>query len=115
MGSESEKDKFISKSAKKRRSTALQKLGEELIALPVEISTKLDLPLELEEAIANAPKIREKEAARRHRQYIGRLMRDIDLVELVANLEQKSANSGISSEESMKILVKLRAMLADLG
>ena len=67
-----------SKSARKREYLALQKLGEELIALK---QTELDsLPLDegLLEAIMEARQIKAHGALRRQKQYIGKLMRHID-------------------------------------
>ncbi len=67
-----------SKSARKREYLALQKLGEELIALK---QTELDsLPLDegLLEAVMEAQQIKAHGALRRQKQYIGKLMRHID-------------------------------------
>lgn len=56
----------------------LQALGEELIHLPDERLGKLDLPDTLVRAIAEAKRISKHGALKRQRQYIGRLMRDVD-------------------------------------
>ncbi len=59
--------------------TELQKLGVQLLELPPAKLRDLPIPEELIEAIALAQKIRNsREGHRRQRQYIGRLMRDID-------------------------------------
>tara|TARA_R110002110_G_scaffold91264_2_gene237638 strand:+ start:262644 stop:263183 length:540 start_codon:yes stop_codon:yes gene_type:complete len=68
-----------SKSARKREMTALQALGESLVALPekeLERIPILDDRLVL--AISEARQIRTHSARRRHLQFIGKLMRDID-------------------------------------
>lgn len=67
-----------SKSARKRAYLALQKLGEELIALRE--SDLLSMPLEedLLEAVLEARKIKANGALRRQKQYIGRLMGALD-------------------------------------
>lgn len=67
-----------SKSRLKRESRSLQKLGEALIDLSPEELEPLDLPERLLEALDDARRIRKHEALRRQRQYIGRLMREID-------------------------------------
>ncbi len=67
-----------SKSHLKRESRSLQKLGEALIDLSPEDLEPLDLPERLLEALDDARRIRKHEALRRQRQYIGRLMREID-------------------------------------
>ena len=66
----------ISRSQKKRDSTQLQKIGEELAALSPAKLAQLPLTDDLAEAFAEYRKIKNKEAKRRHIQYIGRLMRE---------------------------------------
>ncbi len=67
-----------SRSARKRGAEAMQKLGERLIALkPVQLQ-RFGLPPELLEALLEAQRLRSRAALARQRQYIGRLMREID-------------------------------------
>jgi 5-(carboxyamino)imidazole ribonucleotide mutase len=68
-----------SKSALKREAIAAQKLGEELILLKDADLDALELPERLSEAIRQARRIRSRAAGARQRQYIGKLMREIDL------------------------------------
>jgi len=68
-----------SKSALKREALAAQKLGEELILLKDADLDALELPERLSEAIRQARRIRSRAAGARQRQYIGKLMREIDL------------------------------------
>lgn len=67
---------YISRSQKKRDSSQLQKIGEELAGLAPSKLARLPLTQDLEEAFAEYRKISNKEAKRRHLQYIGRLMRE---------------------------------------
>lgn len=67
-----------SRSAKKRASTALQNLGEELAALKPAERQKLNLPPELEEALEMLDRLTNREAQRRQKQYVGRIMREVD-------------------------------------
>jgi len=67
-----------SKSQMKRDMTALQKLGEELLALPESRWAPLALPEILSDALKAAKKITNFEGRRRQMQYIGKLMRKID-------------------------------------
>lgn len=72
-------DREVSKSQKKRDMTELQALGEDLLALAPAKLRKMPLPPELIEAIELAHRIaNSREGLRRQRQYIGRLMREID-------------------------------------
>lgn len=67
-----------SKSAKKREFLALQKLGEELIALKETDLRKLGLDEDLLDAVLDAHKIKSRGALRRQKQYIGKIMRHVD-------------------------------------
>lgn len=75
---ETEVDDAPSRSAKKRQSTALQKLGEQLTQLDANARAALPLSSDLAEALRLYDKIRDREGRRRQMQYIGRLMREID-------------------------------------
>ena len=66
----------VSRSQKKRDSSALQDLGKKLAALSNAGRAKLPLPPELARALAQYHTITGHEAARRQLQYIGRLMRE---------------------------------------
>lgn len=79
-------DRGPSRSAKKRESLALQDMGEELTRLAPQERQRLDLPQDLNEALALYDRIRNHEGRRRQLQYIGRLMRDLDAGPLRAAL-----------------------------
>ncbi len=78
---------YVSKSQMKRDVEALQDLGVELIGLSKLQLKKLDLPDALLVAIKDAQKITANGAIKRQRQYIGRLMRDIDPAPIQALLD----------------------------
>jgi ribosome-associated protein len=67
-----------SKSHRKRESESRQALGEALIDLGHGELDALDIPERLRQAIQDAQNIRKHEALRRQKQFIGRLMRDVD-------------------------------------
>jgi ribosome-associated protein len=67
-----------SRSARKRKAEALQRLGEHLLALKPQQLQRFDLPPQLLEALLETQRLRSRPAFARARQYIGRLMRDID-------------------------------------
>lgn len=80
-------DQPPSKSARKRHMTALQELGEALTLLSDR--QLASVPLEDERlllAVRETRKIRQHGAKRRHLQYIGKLMRDLDTAPLVQAL-----------------------------
>ena len=72
------------RSARKRASHELTRLGEELVALrPVQLAA-LALPERLEDAVAEARRLTSFGAKRRQVQFIGKLMRQLDEPELAA-------------------------------
>lgn len=82
-----------SKSALKRESHELQKLGETLAGLSPARLKALPLPEELRRAISDLQAIRSRGASRRQRQFIGKVMRNIDaepIREALAALENQS-------------------------
>ncbi len=85
-----------SRSQKKRDSTALQKIGEELVALPLSKVKRLPISPELLEAFELMARISNKEGRRRQMQYIGKLMRECSLDELRPALDslRQGSNEG---------------------
>jgi ribosome-associated protein len=81
-------DERPSKSARKRESQALQELGEELIALPDTIFASVELPETLRDAILAARRITSHGALFRQRQFIGKLMRGIDVAPIRLAIDQ---------------------------
>ncbi|MDL2285558.1 DUF615 domain-containing protein [Desulfovibrio sp. OttesenSCG-928-F07] len=67
-----------SRSQKKRESTALQQMGEELSALASATLAELELSPDLFKAIKDLRGIKKHEARRRQNQLIGRFMRELD-------------------------------------
>ncbi|MBU4344403.1 MAG: DUF615 domain-containing protein [Desulfobacteraceae bacterium] len=69
---------YKSRTRKKNEDRALQRLGEQLVALPFSRLETMDLPDELLAAIESACKIKSHGVRRRQIQHIGALMRHID-------------------------------------
>ena len=67
-----------SKSQRKREMLELQELGERLARLPRERIDLLDVPDTLRRALREASRLSSFEGRRRHAQYIGKLMRQVD-------------------------------------
>ena len=84
-----------SRTRKKNEDRALQRLGEQLLALPFGQLKTMELPDELLTAIESAHKIKSHGARRRQIQYIGALMRHIDPQPIETALERiRSGNIG---------------------
>jgi len=77
----------ISKTRRKREMQARQDIGEELVALSDARLGELELPERLLDAVLLARRISRFGALRRQLQYIGRLMREVDVVAIEARLE----------------------------
>jgi len=71
-----------SRSQLKREAEGLQATGEKLLTLPESRLAQLPLPAALRQAVETARKLTQRGALRRQRQYIGRLMRELDTAEL---------------------------------
>ena len=71
-----EEQERVSRSQKKRDSTALQAVGETLARMPAVRRARLPLPSDLREALEKYDQFSGFEAKRRQLQYIGRLMRE---------------------------------------
>jgi len=84
-----EHDEAPSKTRRKRDAEALQALGEALAELPGEALAHLGLPDRLFQALEDYRRINSHEARRRQRQFIGKLMRDVDPDPLQAFLDAR--------------------------
>ena len=87
----------ISKTKRKAAMDELQEIGVKLIELSKDKLTKLDLPETLLDAIKEAKRITANGASRRQRQYIGSLMRNVDVAPI---LEQFEKWDGKNNEEN---------------
>jgi ribosome-associated protein len=92
-----------SKSARKREAHAAQDLGETLIRLRDAELEALDLPERLVEAIREARRISSRAGGARQRQYIGKLMREVDVAPIRAALAARSAQDARASESFKRI------------
>ena len=88
MTAEQFDDSPPSKTRLKAEADAAQAIGRQLVDLPKDKLKKLPLEEALLDAIAEAKRITSNGAIRRQMQYIGRLMRDIDLAPIVEQLQK---------------------------
>ena len=90
-----------SRTEKKKEAEQLQKLGLELDRLSVPQLERIDIPENLRAALIVGKSITSNVAGRRHRQYIGTLMRDIspDIIHR-ALAEAENGGTGASADVS---------------
>ena len=77
-----------SKSAIKREAERLKKIGEQLLDLTPNQLQSLNLEETLAAAIEESRRIKSREGLRRHKQYIGKLLREMDTAEIETYLGQ---------------------------
>jgi ribosome-associated protein len=111
-----------SKSQRKRDAHAAQDLGEALIRMRDAELDALGLPERLTDAVREARRIKSRAGGARQRQYIGKLMRDIDLEPIRAALAARSERDAIETQlfkraESWRerLLVEGEVALAELA
>jgi ribosome-associated protein len=96
-------DEKPSKSERKRVAHAAQDLGETLIGLRDSQLDALDLPEILADAIREARRIPGRGGGARQRQYIGKLMREIDLEPIRAALDAQGERSALEAERFKRL------------
>ena len=92
-----------SKSVLKREAHRAQELGEQLIALKDAELVALELPETLYEAIVAARSISSRGGGVRQRQFIGKLMRDIDLTQVRATLAAKAGKAALEAQRFQRV------------
>jgi len=102
----------ISKSQRKREMTALQDMGEELVKLARGRLEKFDLPEPLLNAILEAQRLSSHGAIRRQMQYIGKLMRDVEIEPIAEQLAALRGESTAAKAE-FHALERWRARLIE--
>jgi ribosome-associated protein len=109
-----EEEAPLSKTRRKQQMEELQALGEDLVEMSTERIKTIGLPEELRSAVSDARRMtRHDEARRRQMQYIGKIMRNVDVEPIRAAL---ALVRGESASETARLhrLERLRTdLLAD--
>jgi ribosome-associated protein len=88
-----DEDAAPSKSQRKRDMHALQALGAELVQLRRDQLQRIELPDELREAVEFAHRVTSHEGRRRHMQFLGKLMRQVDADAIRAAIARATGES----------------------
>jgi len=96
----------------KRENDALQKMGEELISLKPDELNNMNLPDELDDAVRTARKIQSRSGLKRQRQYIGKIMRQIDSDAIKQQIEKIKHKHDVNTA-SFKRIEKWRDRLIE--
>jgi ribosome-associated protein len=102
-----------SKSERKRTAHAAQDLGETLIELRDSDLVALDLPERLLDAIRDARRTPSRGGGARQRQYIGKLMRDIDPEPIRAALAARGEQSALEAKRFKRLEAWREKLIAE--
>lgn len=105
---------YVSKTRLKKESLDIQKLGQKLIDLDKHNFNNLELPDNLASAIEEARKMKKDGARKRQVQYIGKLLRKIDIEPIREEFNRIKHNLGKETRELHR-LEKWRDRLLDEG
>src|SRR5690349_24600766 len=92
-----------SKGTRKRDADAAQDLGTRLIALKEADLVALNLPERLHDAIMLAKRITSRGGLARQRQFIGKLMREVDAPPIEAALNARSRGAALDAEKHKRV------------
>jgi len=92
-------DEIVSKSQRKWKMTAVQDMGAELVKLSRARLEKFDLPDNLLSAILEAQRLTSHGAIRRQMQFIGKVMRDVDIEPIAEHLAAVRGESAAAKAE----------------
>ena len=95
-----DEDEGPSKTKRKQEMTALQTLGEAIVALKKSQIDQLHLPESLLDAVLEGKRLTKHEAIRRQMQYIGKLMRSVDEQPIQ---QQIDAWNGVNNQETVRL------------
>lgn len=101
-----------SKTRRKKAMHELQALGVRLVSLNASQLDRLELPPDLRDAVREAPRIKGRESLRRHMQYIGRLMRDVDPAPIRAHIAVWDGGSAAHTARE-RLIAQWRQRLID--
>jgi ribosome-associated protein len=104
---------IVSKSQIKREMTALQDLGKKLIELKDPQLKKMPISDDLMKAVLESRNITQREATRRHLQYIGKLMRDEDAEAIQYALDEFDSSSQRFTQALHELELWRSRMLSD--
>jgi ribosome-associated protein len=112
-GSEPDAPEVVSKSERKRQAHRTQALGQRLTELKPAHLRELELPDRLLSSILDYQRFPSHEARRRQLQFIGRLMRDLDVAPIVEALDRLQGQSAQAQYEFHQLESWRERLLAD--
>lgn len=102
-----------SKTQIKREMEALQEVGKKLLALSKNQQKKVTMSETLREALAEADRIKQREAMRRHLQYIGKVMRTEDFEAITKQVTMFDTTSAAYNKLFHQLEIKRDALIGE--
>lgn len=90
---ELEKDNIISKTEQKKDSKRIQSIGKKISELSIKDIKTFEFPVNIYEATIDLKNLKSNSAKKRQVQYLGKLLREIDLSNVMLVLEQLKVGS----------------------
>lgn len=87
----------LSRTKKKLKAESLQRLGEQLVALPEAELNTMEIPHDLKAAVMFAKSLTKHGARRRQMQYIGSVMRDIDPDSIIEAMDRITLGRAVAA------------------
>ena len=112
---DSDDEQYISKSQLKREMTALQEIGQKLLSLTPAQQEKIPMSDALQAALEEGRRIKQREAIRRHLQYIGKVMRKEPDIEAISHALDLMDASSHAYAQKFHRLERWRDRLIDEG
>jgi ribosome-associated protein len=109
----SDEPAVVSKSERKRQAHRIQALGEQLAELKPALLRELDLPERLLASILDYQRFPSHEARRRQMQFIGRLMRDLDVEPIQQALDTLQGQSAQAQYHFHQLEIWRERLLAE--
>jgi len=110
-------DQYVSKTKRKQAMQDLQDLGQELVELPPDRLKRLLEKVSLSDTLAGAlleyQRLPKREAQRRHLQYIGKLMREVDDTQVLREALDVVNGNSVAENAKLHRRERLRALLLE--
>jgi len=114
MNTHEEEQAPLSKTKRKQAMDELQDLGEELVTLSTDRIKKINIPEDLRDAVRAAQRMtRHDEARRRQMQYIGKLMRNVEVEPIRDALALVRGESASETAKLHRLELLRSTLLAD--
>ena len=104
---------FVSKTELKKDSKKIQAFGKKISELSSEEISSFNIPDTISKAIKDCKSIKSNIAKKRQTQYLGKLLREIDLSEAYLRMDQINSNSQLEVRNNHKVEIWRERLIQD--